>query len=467
MNVRDFERQGQIAVLIYALIAATFVMFSHDLFNDGDTSWHLAAGKLILSSGEIPRADPFSFTFFGSPWTAHEWLAEVLMAGALQLGSWGGLSVLIGAAIFALLLLLGLETARWLSPARTIAVLAIVSIILTPSVLARPHVLAWPILAGWVMILMRAQDKGRAPPLVAAALMLVWANLHGSFILGLLLIGVFGLESLLQRRDRQTFIGWGVFGLVSLVLAILTPHGLQGLLFPLQVSSMKSLPLIIEWRRTSLSEDWLFIVMAALVGLLLLYRRPRLPIVRLMLLAVLVYLAFAHARHQALLAIIGTLLLVKPLSSGDAEPAKPARPALAPMLSAVIMLILVGAIRIAIPQQRQDNAAYPMAAIESVPAELRAAPVFNNYSFGGPLILAGIRPFIDGRADLYGDAFMFDYQDAANADPAAVRRLFDRWNIRWTILAPDDALVPLLDRQKQWRRIYADQWAVVHARQPR
>jgi hypothetical protein len=454
------------AMIAFLLVVATYLAFSQAIFNDGDTSWHLAAGKLILDRLSVPHSDPFSFTFFGEPWIAHEWLAEVALAGALNSAAWAGVALLVAAAVAALMLIVSVEIGRWLPPQRVLAVLAALFAILGPFVLARPHVLAWPVLAGWTLILLRAREADRAPPLAWALLMLLWANLHGSFVMGLLLIGVFGLEALLATADRRRILlGWGSFGTASLFAALLTPHGPEGLLFPLQVSAMETLPLIAEWRATSLSEDKLFLLVIAATLVLLLYRRPRISMVRLGLLALLLFLAVTHARHQPVLAIIGVLILVKPLSRGATAPsAPPLKPLLLAGFSAFIVL---AAVRLWIPLQRGDGATYPLSAIRSLPQELRSRPLLNSYSFGGPLILHGVRPFIDGRADLYGDRFVLGHHRIMGGDMAAFDAVSRKWGVRWTILEPGEPLVPLLDRKPGWRRFYADRWAVVHVEEPR
>jgi hypothetical protein len=229
---------------------------------------------------------------------------------------------------------------------------------------------------------------------------------------------------------------------------------------------MKTLPLIAEWRSTSLAEDKLFLGAAAAVGLLLLYRRPKLSLVRWALLAGLLYLALAHARHQPILAIIATLLLARPLAGASA--ADPLAPDTLRVLAAFsIGFLLIAAARLAVPFERKDMATYPISAMRRISPELRTLPVLNSYSFGGPLILNGIKPYIDGRADLYGDAFMLGHHAIVGGDIAAFDQAARRYGIKWTILAPGEGLVPLLDRKLGWRRVYADRWAVVHVAEAR
>ena len=456
-------RRGDAVLLPLVLVVTAYLSFSGDLFNDGDTSWHLAAGRLMLDTGSIPQSDPFSFTFAGAPWTAHEWLAEAIMAAAFAGGSWGGLSLLFALAIGSLMLILGLELGRQLAPQRAVAALLVIFMLLAPFILARPHVLAWPLLAGWTLLLLRAREAGRAPAWPAALLMMVWANLHGSFVFGLLLVAVFALEALIQEQDRRSAIlHWGLFGLGALLMSLLTPHGLQGLIFPLQVSGMKSLPLIMEWRRIDPAQDWLFLLFLAAAVVLLILRRPRITLVRLALFAGMSFLALAHARHQPLLVIVGALILVAPVPLQKKEGGDGGGP---PLLAGglVVGLILIAAVRLSQPMLRHDSASNPLAAIGGIPSELRSQRVLNSYSFGGPLIFEGIRPYIDGRADMYGDAFMFEHYAIMNGDLPAFRRAVARWDIGWTILAPGTPLATRLDREPGWRRIHADEWAVVHS----
>jgi hypothetical protein len=83
--------------------------------------------------------------------------------------------------------------------------------------------------------------------------------------------------------------------------------------------------------------------------------------------------------------------------------------------------------------------------------------VFNDYAFGDYLIYRGIAPFVDGRADMYGDAFIKRYRQIEK-----LPSLLTQYGITWTLLDPDDPRVTLLDYLPGWRRAYADEIAVVH-----
>jgi hypothetical protein len=80
--------------------------------------------------------------------------------------------------------------------------------------------------------------------------------------------------------------------------------------------------------------------------------------------------------------------------------------------------------------------------------------------FGSYLIFSGIAPFIDGRVELYGDAFLRRY-----ASVGELPDLLARYDIGWTLLEPRNPRLALLDRLPGWRRLYADSTAVVHVRE--
>lgn len=461
-------RQPPLLLLgLFGLFVLVMISMSPGIAGDGDIGWHLATGRLIAATGTVPTRDPFSLTFAGQPWMAHEWLTDLVMAGAVAGGGWTGLALLTGAAVAGLLVLMGLEIGRWLTGPRTLIVLLLVLAVLKPFIFARPHVIAWLPLAGWTIVLLRAREAGRAPPLAAALIMLVWANMHGSFVFGLALAGAFGLEALVLSTDRTaTFRQWAVFGLVTLAAALATPFGIAGLLFPLQVSGYRVNSLIVEWLPTVLAEmpgfqAFLFVGLGTL-----LWRGVKLPPLRLLMLGGIAWMAFDSARHQALLAIVGTLVIARPLGESFAAEAPGPAPRRALLLALAGAAVLFMAARLAAPQPRPPSPFNPAGLIAALPPGLRGQPVFNGYNVGGTLIDAGIRPFIDGRSDLYGDDFAFAHLAMVNGDKAGFDAAVRRWDITWTILPATAALAAQLDADPQWQRLAADGSTVVHVRRP-
>jgi hypothetical protein len=201
--------------------------------------------------------------------------------------------------------------------------------------------------------------------------------------------------------------------------------------------------------------------MLAVTFALIVWKRPRLPWVRWLLLGALLALALMQVRHQAMLAIVAAMILPQGFARGP-EPATATDP-----LSGRIALggaALLVAVRALMPLQPPDNGANPWKLIAMVPPELRSQPVLNGYSMGGPLILSGIRPYIDGRGDMYGDELVVGYSRIAHGDAALFGDAVRRWNIRWAIFPKDAKIVGLLQRSADWRLIARDKVGVIYTR---
>ena len=463
-------RISGLAIALVAVFLAVVAVFSPGVLGDGDTFIHVAAGDWILAHGAVPRVDPFSFDFAGRPWVAHEWLAEALMALAFRVAGWSGVALLTAAAVGAAALIVGLRVARDLTGTALFAVIALGLGLIIVSLLARPHALALPLVAAWGAALLAARDHDRAPSLALVPLMTLWSNMHGGFIFGLALIGPFGREAvaLAPRPARFAVVrAWGVFALASLAAAFVNPYGVEALLFPFQLTGMNNLSFIIEWRPPDFSH---FQPMAASLLILLgfaLIRPMRMPPIRAATLVCLVFMSLQHARHELLLGVIAPMLLARPIATAtgaatrDGDWPQIARRAIA---VAAVAAAALCAVRLAAPIVRVDGLETPISALRAVPPELRAKPVLNGYGFGGYLIWSGVRPFIDGRADLYGGDMLELYRRLYAGDPATVAATLKAYDAAWTIFRPDAEVVAALDRQPGWRRLYADEYAVVHVR---
>jgi hypothetical protein len=453
------------------------------VLRDPDTFWHIIVGQWIIAHGTVPEHGIFSATMANAPWLDQEWLAEVLMAWgydhfgftALALGT-----ALCEAAAMAILLraLLGI-----LPPIYAMFGTILAGVLWFPHLLARPYILTIPILVVWAVALVRARSEDRAPPPWLALLIVLWANLHGGFMFGIGLAGLFAAEAVLlapdwRRRVRATR-DWGIFGALALGAALITPYGLHGLLFPFHMINMTALTYIGEWQGVNFSQSWsaVFLIWLLTVLFAALSLGWRLPPTRIVMLLLLLTLALKHLRYMELLGVVSALLLAPALAAQlgrravvaskiDRLMAELARPAnwRGAVISGAILVAITLALRGGSPQP--VDATFPAAAVAEVKANHIEGPVFNSYTFGGCLIFSGVSPFIDGRAELYGDTFVKRYVDAVNLTDDQFPELLNDYGISWTIFPPTTPAVVLLDHLPGWRRLYTDSGAVVHIRQP-
>ena len=456
------------AACIAAACVLGLTLFAPGVLSDGDTFLHISAGNWMIPHWAVPQPDPFTISVPGAPWVAHQWLAEILLAAAFRLARWDGVLVLTAGAAAMTFFQLGHHLRRWLPNGVTLLLLLLAAACAARGLLARPHIIALPCLEAWVAGLLIARSEGRPPSWRLLPVIWLWANMHGGFIIGLALVLPLGVEALLLDRARWRLVAlrWGGFLVAATAICLITPQGWKGLLFPLQLASMPGLSVIEEWQSSDFSALGPF-ELTLIAGLFFaLSRGFRLPPMRLLVALGLLHLSLQHNRHQLLVAIIMPLLIAEPL--GLLLPQKQVRaergvwrPWYAVGVAVAAALISV---RLALPVARTDAPTAPITALAHVPPALAAQPVFNDYAFGGYLIFAKLKPFIDGRVDMYGGAFLNRYMTIIRPDRQALDEAEAEYGIRWTILAPGNPMVALLDALPGWCRLYADAVAVVHTR---
>lgn len=468
------------AIACYALLLPQGGAVLHD----PDTYLHIAVGRWIIAHHAVPHTGVFSATMAEAPWVAHGWLGEVLLAAIYDHLGWAGLvavTLLCTAAALAILLRALL---RSLVPVHALIAAALAFALAVPHVLARPHIFALPILVLWVAALARARSEERAPPLWLAMLMAPWANLHGGFVFGLGIAAMLGAEAVVVAPDWRarlpTVRGWGLFGALALAAAWFTPFGVEGLVLPFRLTGMSfALTRLQEWQSPNFQnfqplEMWLMVVLFAALTF-----GWRLPWTRLLMILLLLHLALRHTRHGELLGFAAPLLAAPALAAqlrastagrrtdavdrGLAELAKPATRSGLALAAAILLALSVGLLR---GSAMRPDIPMPAAALAAAEAAHVTGPLLNDYGFGGWLIFSGVAPFIDGRAELYGDAFIERYVEAMLLANRELPQLLDQHAVAWTLIAPDRPAAVLLDHLPGWRRLYADGIAIVHVREP-
>ncbi|MDE3176254.1 MAG: hypothetical protein KGM15_09155, partial [Pseudomonadota bacterium] len=160
---------------------------------------------------------------------------------------------------------------------------------------------------------------------------------------------------------------------------------------------------------------------------------------------------------------VAPMLLARPLGQALGAPgvAAPLDRRLAGLIAAALAL---GAVRLFLPVAATPQYDSTHAALAALPAGDKAKPVLNGYAFGGYLIFEGVKPYVDGRADLFGDAFLADYAKIARGEADALGPTLAREHIGWTMFSPAQGAAAAMDAMPGWRRVYADARVVVHAR---
>lgn len=424
---------------------------------DPDQFWHLRAGEYILTHMAVPMADPFSFTMAQRPWTAHEWLYEVIMYLVWRLGQRWGLMILnlmlFGVAmgfVWAWARLRGggkFASAVWV---------AVAVLLMMPFVAFRPQVASYALFAVFLYLLERGRDRPAfywlLPPL-----MVLWANMHASFVLGL---GLVFLEVLLAIRDPGRLRELGTVGAAVLMAAMVNPHGWHLLVYSMtSASSITMRENITEWASPDFKSPY-GIVMALFIFVtsFRVLRSRRIRAGDIILLLVFTYMFLSSARYAPYLLLWGAA------ANGFLTPSERAPAAVPWWLAAAVAVALAVAVGTLLPPYNLaagvDRREFPVDIVDYLAAHPPDGPLFNDYGWGGYLIWRlwpTTRVFIDGRADLYLEGSVFDdYLKTVRlqVDPQIV---LARYGVQWVLVHKQSALARYLAVAPGWVLVKQDE----------
>ena len=439
------------------------------LFRDSDTGWHVRNGEAILNTFTAPRADPFSYTRNGTEWFAWEWLSDVLFGSVHRIAGLSGVALLAGFVIAltawgAARFSLSLGGNLFFTGAGSVLLLGTTSI----HWLARPHVFSWLLSLLFLAIVEHERRRPSRAIYVLPLLACLWANLHGSFLLGPAILFIYAAAEWINRRFAAAC-------LASLLATFINPYGwrLHEHVFT-YLSNSYLMDHIAEFRSFSFhSAGALYVelfLLAAVLGTIALLRQkaygPALLAIGLL------HISLYSARHLPTAAVLLLPLCVAALTKEAGG-----WPRLRPMLEyskrlcaidrkvwGVIPVVLgltltVGSIGIA----GFDPAVFPVRAADFLEKHTAGGRIFAKDQWGGYLIYrfsGRTKVFIDGRSDFYGQGLLETYGQVMEVKPGwdAVLKQYD---VRFVLVPSDHALASALQLSSRWKRVYADSVADV------
>ncbi len=443
---------------------------------DSDYYWHVTAGRLVAQHG-VMSVDPFSFTWAGQPWTMHEWLGELAIYWLVT-----ALGVAVATFVFGLLSICGPLLVGWALERRGIATRAVVlptilvAFIFASYATVRPQVISWLFLGALLAVLLTLRPEQRRRPWLLVPLFVLWANLHGLYVVGGGVLGSYVVFTLLGHTAMSPARGrmLGVL-LLSFAGSMLTPAGPAGLLYPLRYVDAGDWGLahIAEWQSPNfhdLSQLGLLVLIAAV--LLNGMRATRGWLTTTTVVAVVA--ALLATRNAPLAA----LLSLPTLAFGIAD-RWPARVRARPIpervqvgrrvmeLAVGVIVVIAGAAIIprlpAVVDAGNVAQHFPVAAIDELAQLEPKARVLAEYGWGGYAIYRlydlGGRVFVDGRNDMYSEQILNDYSHLRSADPGW-QQLIERYGVQAILLPPSAPLVQAADGAG-WCEAHRDSVAVL------
>lgn len=492
------------ALLVFVFLLLIFTVAARQIV-DPDFWWHLKTGQHLVDTRSIPHTDIFSTEFFGKEWITHEWLSEILIYLVYRGLGFGGLIV-----VFALTITTGFTIAyrrcagKVGHPFVSGAALLLGALAAAPTWGVRPQVFSF-LFASIFLILL---DDYQTPAGDSQSnlkkhsiwwlvpLMVLWVNMHAGFAVGivLILLVIIGIaldtvvsaggsfRALWQSVRRPCLV------LIACIAAVLlNPSGARLYSYPFEtLTSHAMMKYIDEWRSPDFHElmfQPLALLILAVLGALALSRK-RIRLSQLLLLLATGWAALRSGRNVPFFVLVAMPLLAEHawdwLTSQRwgqwlSAPEKREVGAEATLKIVLNVLLLVAApltlatwrVQQSVANQTAVEAgSFPAAAVEFMRTHSIPQPVFNEYGWGGYLIwkLPDYRVYIDGRADVYGDAFIEEFL-ATHAGETNWKESLNKHDVRTVLIKPDTALASLLRQEHEWRKVFEDGQAVIFVRQ--
>ncbi len=468
---------------------------------DSDLWWHLRSGQVMTETGRPLLTDAFSFTRMGETWVNHSWLSEVKIFGIYRYAGWTGLSawmgllaVLVGGIIWQLIPGSVFTKAGFV---------LLASITCSPLWTPRPQFFSLVLLAVLVWLVDRWIKQGGKVVWWILPLFILWSNLHGGYLLGILylLMTAFGLVldalPFIKAESKSALKQAGMLLLVALAgygLTAINPNGYRMWLIPFETVGVGILrQLIQEWASPDFHsvEVWPFAFWIVLLVFCLARKTERIPFRQLFPTLFFLLLALYARRNIAAAVLVSTPLLVtawldalSDLSLRDVMPKwmknaiefykahrgkdlpesrkKIINLILAGLLGFVCYFKLIGVTH-PVMMDAFEAKYYPrdaMLFMQSNPP-IREGRLFNAYNWGGYISWKdpSARVFVDGRTDLFGDEILGEWISVMQASDGW-EKIIEKWNISRVIIEPDRPMVNAAI-SAGWEVRYRDKLAVI------
>ena len=464
----------------FSVIALAISVPAYLRIADGDIWVHLRNAKELLARGAFLHADGYTFTSSGAPLINFEWLSELPYYLAFTMWDLRGLL-----AVYLVLLWLIFGGVYWLAmrrgadPADAALVTMGGAFIGAFSYGPRMFQFGWLCLVALLLVLdyFERTEKGIwTLPLIFG----LWINLHGSWVLGFVVLGIYIVCGLITTHSARVFADhWTPHQLRNLLVAtaasiaalFVNPYGYKLVWYPFELFSRQTAvrEQLTEWQSVDFHTFWGKLGMFMILGLLAAawFSPKPWPLRDIFLATLAVWSSLTHIRFLLFAGIILVPIIAPRLQLLAYETTPKQRPWLNLVATAIIVAIIAWSYPSEAQLQKIVDTQYPRDALRFIQQKQITGRLFHYYAYGGYIewFAPNIKTFADPRTDIFVyNGVLDDYLKINGIDESL--ELLDKYKVDYVLFPVGKHLNYLLDHSSTWRTIYADNVVKLYERSP-
>lgn len=475
--------------IFLGIFLVTIFAYCFNAFKEPDAFYHLKAGQVILESASIPKIDPFSFVSNGAEWIPHEWLSEILLFLSYKIGGyWGVIAFVALLGTLASFILFIVSLKRGVNFYLSLIGILALNALTFELWIGRPQVFSYLFVPLLIYLLERFKETGKNINLIFSGfIILVWANMHAGFILGIAIVFAYLLGWVVNHRLKLASapdlvklkkLAW--LFIILPFISLLNPSGYKIFTYSSVIMPAVEKLRVSEWYPITdflyMDETKIYLIQIIVFGLVgifwFLQKRERRDFASAFLFLGISYLPFISIRHVGFwpVALLPFILegiqgfifkkvedrfIVKDIS----------------ILAWIIILLFFIPKLFFFPRQYYNPKTVPNGAAEFIKTEGLKGPIFNVYNDGGFMIwnLYPEKIFIDGRSEVYSLDKIDDYLAITGGAPHWQKLVNEKYKLEYFLVAyrrNPESIAPMIANLEKhgWKLVYWDDLSVIYVR---
>lgn len=468
-------------LILFFILISTSIIIPLKQLGDPDMFWHIQTGEFIFNNLKIPYSD--IFTYYGIEnnlfWTAHEWLSDLIF---YLIYSFGGYKLLrlFPSVIMLITGIFAINMTKWSDKNNIFSYISYFIMLFTLAIFSevRPHMFSFLLFTVEVLLLENYKRKNINNliwflPMIS----MLWANLHGGssslsyiIIIFYLIFSIKGfklgkltVDKIETNRLKKLFLV-----LVATISTIcINPYGFHMVLYPyINMLDSTMLVSIVEWQSPNFNtpEGILIYCIIMYISCLLILSKDKISLLEITLYGAFIFLSLKSIRQISYCVIaLLPLLLNKPVEfvKINKDDTKNILNMIVIVFTCLFLLFFTG---IKLNEEDLDLQLYPSEKAMTTIEEINPKRMLNNYDWGGYFIKeyanTEIKPFIDGRADIFSKVSLPNYSKIYYMSPGW-NEIIEDYKFDTIVMKPDTPFVNELLKTPDWKEYYKDNTAQI------